>query len=234
MVASLVDTLGADGVLDDTYIVFTSDNGYHLGEHRIPLGKQSPYDESIRVPLIVRGPGVATGAVVDSIALNIDLAPTFAELASASPADVIDGRSLVPLLRGDPPTEWRHGFLVELYGRTSPDQWGAPGQAPLEATPDGQGALEREEGGAIARIGPIDSPPYLALRTEQYLYVEYADGERELYDMQADPYQLQNLAATADPALLADLATNLDHLRLCAGAGCRTAEDALPSSAPGG
>ena len=87
---------------------------------------------------------------------------------------------------------------------------------------------EFEEGDEVNGITPIDSPPYLALRTEQYLYVEYANGERELYDMQTDPYQLQNLAATADPALLAELAANLDQLRVCAGADCRAAEDALP------
>ena len=94
--------------------------------------------------------------------------------------------------------------------------------------------LLEEEGDAVPGVSPIDSPPYLALRTEQYLYVEYANGERELYDMQTDPYQLQNLAATADPTLLADLAADLDQLRVCAGADCRSAEDALPSVAPSG
>jgi arylsulfatase A-like enzyme len=240
MVASLVETLGTAGVLDNTYIVFTSDNGYQLGEHRLPLGKQSPYDESIRVPLIVRGPGVAAGAVVDSIALNIDLAPTFAELAGASPAVFVDGRSLVPLLDSDLPAEWRHGFLVEHYDRTVPGQWGASGPIPVAATPEDEDQealqleLALEEGDAIAGVAPIDSPPYLALRTEQYLYVEYANGERELYDMQTDPYQLRNLAATADPALLAEFAANLDHLRLCAGADCRAAEDGPLDVAPSG
>jgi arylsulfatase A-like enzyme len=232
MVASLVGSLDAAGVLDNTYIVFTSDNGYHLGEHGLPLGKQSPYEESIHVPLIVRGPGVADGAVVDSIALNIDLAPTFAELANVSPPDFVDGRSLVPLLGGDPPAEWRHGFLVEHYDRTRPDQWGGPGSASLGATHDDRGTLVREEGDTIAGVTPIDSPPYLALRTERYLYVEYANGERELYDMQTDPHQLQNLAATADPELVAELAANLDHLRLCTGAECRIAEDAPLGVAP--
>ncbi len=139
----------------------------------------------------------------------------------------------MPLLDGDPPAEWRHGFLVEHYDRIRPDQWGAPEPVPVEATPDDQEELELdEEGDAVPGVSPIDSPPYLALRTEQYLYVEYANGERELYDMQTDPYQLQNLAATADPALLADLAARLDQLRVCAGADCRSAEDALPGVAP--
>ena len=66
----------------------------------------------------------------------------------------------------------------------------------------------------------------MALRTERYLYVEYANGERELYDMRTDPHQLQNLAATADPELVAELSANLGHLRFCAGAECRIAEDA--------
>jgi arylsulfatase A-like enzyme len=226
MVSSLVETLAAAGSLDNTYIVFTSDNGYHLGEHAIPVGKQSPYDESLRVPLIVRGPGVPAGAVVDAIALNIDLAPTVADLAATSPADFVDGRSLAPLLDGDPPAEWRHGFLVEHYDRTLPDQWGVPGQLPVEEAPEDQEGFA--EGNLVTGVTPVNSPPYLALRTVQYLYVEYANGERELYDMLADPYQLQNLATTADPALLADLATKLDQLRVCAGADCRDAEDTLP------
>ena len=201
MVASLIETLDAAGALENTYIVFTSDNGYHLGEHGLPIGKQSPYDESLRVPLIVRGPGVPPGAVVDGIALNIDLAPTFAELAGASPADFVDGRSLVPLLDSDPPAEWRHGFLVEHYDRTLPQRLEHPG--PITMEEPSEDLDEFEEGDEVNGITPIDSPPYLALRTEQYLYVEYANGERELYDLHADPYQLQNLAATADPALLA-------------------------------
>ncbi len=236
MVASLVETLSATGALDNTYILFMSDNGYHLGEHGIPVGKQSPYDESLRVPLIVRGPGVPAGVVEDAIALNIDLAPTFAELAGASPAAFVDGRSLVPLLHGEAPAGWRHGFLVEHYDRTLPEQWGTPGPVPMEeASLDAdQQELEEADGDEVTGVTPIDSPPYLGLRTEQYLYVEYASGERELYDMRADPYQLQNLASTADPALLADLAAALDHLRVCAAATCRDAEVALPGVAATG
>ena len=86
---------------------------------------------------------------------------------------------------------------------------------------------ELEEGDELVGIAPVDAPPYLALRTVKYLYVQYANGERELYNMQTDPYQLQNLAATADPELLADLAAKLDQLRVCAGADCRSAEEAL-------
>src|SRR5829696_5891255 len=82
MVATLVETLEATGELENTYLFFTSDNGFLLGEHRLPIGKETPYQEAVRVPLLVRGPGVPAGTAVDSLALNVDLAPTLAELAS--------------------------------------------------------------------------------------------------------------------------------------------------------
>src|SRR5215208_2811533 len=80
MVGALVEELEAAGELDNTYIFFTSDNGFEQGEHRVQFGKNRPYEESARVPLFVRGPGVAVGAKMERLALNTDLAPTFADL----------------------------------------------------------------------------------------------------------------------------------------------------------
>ena len=116
MVAALVQTLEETGQLDNTFIFFTSDNGYHLGQHRL-IGKDTTYEEDIRVPLIVRGPGVPAGQTVDHQALNTDLAPTLAELAGASAPEFIDGRSLVPVLSQTPPPleTWRQRFLVERW-----------------------------------------------------------------------------------------------------------------------
>src|SRR5215217_1404299 len=111
MVGSLVEELEAAGELDNTYIFFTSDNGFHQGEHRIRGGKDQPYEESARVPFFVRGPGVAAGAKAENLALNTDLAPTFADLAGVKfPAD---GRSLVPLLSGEEDPSWRTSVLLE-------------------------------------------------------------------------------------------------------------------------
>ena len=112
MVGSLVDELEAAGELDNTYIFFTSDNGWFGGEHRIRSGKNRPYEESARVPLFVRGPGVADGATTEKLTLNTDFAPTFAELAGVSfPAD---GRSLTPLLHSEEPSSpWRSSVLLE-------------------------------------------------------------------------------------------------------------------------
>jgi N-acetylglucosamine-6-sulfatase len=125
-VERIIDALDALGELEDTYIVFTSDNGYHLGQHRLRNGKAQVYEEDIRVPLLVRGPGVPGGVTLDHFALNIDFAPTITDLAGAVPGRMMDGRSLVPLLVRDtpPPHDWRKDFLVEIY--RVPGQVGEP------------------------------------------------------------------------------------------------------------
>ena len=128
-VGQMVETLAHRNELDNTVIVFTSDNGYLMGEHRLALKKIWPYEESIRVPLVIRTPW-ADGARDESrMALNIDIAPTLAELAGVTPEVPPDGRSLVPVLRGlDPP--WRTAFVAEFLGR---DQQFNGGPPPFEA-----------------------------------------------------------------------------------------------------
>jgi arylsulfatase A-like enzyme len=121
----IIDTLAARGELEDTYVVFTSDNGYHLGQHRFLNGKFEVYEEDIRVPLIIRGPGVQAGVTRDQMVVNIDLAPTMARWGSATPDRLIDGQSLTPLLVPSGATQnWRTDFLVELYRHLPPQQNG--------------------------------------------------------------------------------------------------------------
>ncbi|MFN8591206.1 MAG: sulfatase [Thermomicrobiales bacterium] len=189
MVGTLIAALDQSGTLANTYVVFTSDNGFHLGEHRIADGKGSPYEESIRVPLIVRGPGIAPGTTIDALASQIDLAPTFAAWADVPVPDFVDGRSLAPLLAGDDPGPWRHAVLAEHYV-----------SRPERNTSD---------------------PAFKALRTEDYLYAEHSNGQRELYDLGRDPYELENLVESSDQALLDALATRLAAVAGCAGQGCR-------------
>jgi N-acetylglucosamine-6-sulfatase len=114
----IIGALAARGELDNTYIFFTSDNGYHFGQHRIPRGKNTLYEESIRVPGIVRGPGVPRGVTREEFVLNIDFAPTFAELAGARIPEFVDGRSLVPLLGPTFGGEWRQDVLLEVTTNT--------------------------------------------------------------------------------------------------------------------
>ena len=98
LVETVVQALEATGQLDNTYIVYTSDNGFHLGLHRMVEGKDTAYEEDIRVPFAVRGPGIPRGQQIGALALTIDLAPTFAAWAGAAAPDFVDGRSLIPLL----------------------------------------------------------------------------------------------------------------------------------------
>ncbi len=124
---SLYDTLKTTNQLDNTYIFFTSDNGFHLGQHRLPPGKETAYEEDIHVPLFVRGPDVPTGKVIREIVGNVDLAPTFAELAGANIPDFVDGRSFVQLLRHQLSSSdsWRKVFLLE-YWPNSQKTWLIP------------------------------------------------------------------------------------------------------------
>lgn len=191
LVGRLVRALRATGELDNTYIVFTSDNGWSMGDHRRARGKWSAYEEDLKVPLIVRGPGVPRGAVRQHMVLNNDLAPTFAQLGRVSTPPFVDGRSFVPLLRpGAPsPSKWRSAFLAE--------------------------AVASEVGGR---------PRYEAVRTGTHLWVEYANGERELYSLREDPHQTRSLHASAPDDLVRSLEARLDRLRGCAREGCRRAE----------
>jgi N-acetylglucosamine-6-sulfatase len=201
-IGGLIRTLEQTGKLDNTYIVFTSDNGFHMGQHRLALGKQAAYEEDIRVPLMIRGPGVHAGASSDEMVLNNDFAPTFADLAGFSPPDSVDGRSFAALLdtrKGNDPASWRTAFEVRKWD-----------------------TLKDEP--SYKAVTPI--PPYRAVRTRRYIYVEYEDGEHELYDLEKDPYELRNLYDSADLDLISELDSRLDALGDCAGQSCRAAENA--------
>jgi arylsulfatase A-like enzyme len=231
MIESVVNTLESTGQLDNTYIFFTSDNGYHFGNHRQLLGKTAPYEEEIRVTMIVRGPGVPAGQTLDHLTGNVDLAPTWAELAGIESPDFVDGRSLVPLLGSSPPprSEWRQCFLLEHAPFDLPRQ---PQAAAAGATNTPEGLLEPPDpedehasGTPAALAGGAEALPYRGIRTMDYVYIEYPTDEQELYDLRTDPYQLENLARTAEPELRAELAARLEELAACSGEQCRTIED---------
>ena len=181
LIGRVTGELRRTGELDRTLVVFTSDQGFVLGEHRL-VGKQLPYEESVRVPLVVRGPGIEAGRTISTPVANVDLAPTITEAANASAGIEPDGVSLLDALRGnaEPP---RRDILVEGF----------------------------------------EELPFAGVRTPGgYAYFETERGEVELYDLDADPYQLRNLAEQAGSTALRDrLATRLAELRECAGDVCR-------------
>lgn len=205
-VKKLVKTLRTEGELNDTAIIFVSDNGYFRGEHRIAFNKVLPYEEAIRVPLAIRAPAGAIGAdppsAVGKHVGNLDLAPTILELAGAQPCNaqgcrVMDGRSLVGLLRGNGngfPED--RGLAIE-YSRST------------------------EKDGFVCE--------YAGIRVPSHTYTEYSRlsvgescepiEEAELYDLRADPFQLHNLFRANGGAGGAQetLVRRLDRLRDCAG-----------------
>jgi arylsulfatase A-like enzyme len=231
MIGAIVDTLKILGQLEDTYLFFTSDNGYHLGNHRQLLGKGAPYEEEVRVTMIVRGPGVPIGKTLDHLIGNTDLAPTWAEIAGAEAPDFVDGRSIVSLLSENAPSlsSWRQSYLLEHAPYDSPS--GASGEretptntpAELLEPPD----PDQENGGRAQVSSPTGAqvPPYRAIRTMSYCYIEYPTGERELYDMEDDPYQLENIVDSANPDLVAELASRVKELQQCSGEDCHRVED---------
>lgn len=185
MVERLVRALEETGQMDRTLVIFTSDNGFFLGEHRLPKGKFFPYEESSRVPLIVRGRDFPEGHTVTQLVSNVDLAPTIVHWTQrVAPARVMDGRPL---------------------------------QFPSADPGEGRDRTLLLEG---ARLNS-NSPEYAAARDDRWLYVEYATGGRELYDLQTDPYQIRSLHALRSTAeVREDLAARLARLRDCSGEEC--------------
>jgi arylsulfatase A-like enzyme len=203
MIGALQAAVAAIREQDNTYFLFSSDNGYHMGEHRLRPGKQTAFDTDIRVPLIVTGPGVPAGRAVEVIATNVDLFPTFAELAGAPMPRNIDGRSLVPLLHGLNIADWRTGALIEHHG---------PNGDPSD--PD-MIDFFRYHG----RSG--NPTTYEALRMQSALYVEYSDGEREYYNLTTDPDELHNAFLSLPEPMKKSLHKTLGAMKNCHGPeGC--------------
>ena len=193
-VGELVDTLKDTDQLKNTMIVFVSDNGWQQGEHRIPGDKFLPYDASLRVPLVIRGPDVPKNQTVQGQVSNIDFAPTLLDAANADAGRTMDGVSLLPTIR-NPNKRPKRVLEIEAL-------------APLFDSP-------------TIPVNGWDRP-YTGVRTDQYTYVVWTEtGEKELYDRAADPYELENVAGdSAYAAVEADLATKLQKLANCKGDAC--------------
>jgi arylsulfatase A-like enzyme len=180
LLGRVLGALRKNHLLHNTYVVFSSDNGYHLGEYRLTGGKQTAFDTDIHVPLVVMGPGVPAGRVDEHLASNIDLAPTFDQIAGAPVPASVDGTSLLPVWHGRQPTAWQRAVLVEHH-------LAPPGEL---NDPDRQTSSAGRP------------PSYEAVRTDNALLVQYVSGELEYYRTDRDPYELHNLGAAAAPPTL--------------------------------
>jgi N-acetylglucosamine-6-sulfatase len=209
MIGHLEDQLRASGAARNTYFLFSSDNGYHMGEYQLMPGKQTAFDTDIHVPLIVSGPGVPAGKTISQLASNIDLNPTFERLAGLSPPGDVDGHSLADLWHGQHPANWRQAILVEHHG---PDN--------STGDPDRQDRLSG------------NPPSYEAVRTATALYVRYASGEQEYYDTARDPLELDNIASAGVPAVLRSTLAALQNCH--GGVSCWAAAHLTAASIPDG
>lgn len=198
--ATLKQRLLAAGRWDDAYVIFTSDNGWLYGEHRVP-GKVMAFEESIRVPLLVRGPDVPAGARREALVLNNDLAPTILELAGATAELPPDGRSLLPLFTQDLPPAWRRRFLIEHFRDPPP--------APVDYL---DFLAIRTAAGDFGNSG---LHTLIDWRTDWLLEAKPAGIEH--YDLALDPFQLDSIPAgdVAQAAPRATLRAGLAMLREC-------------------
>lgn len=211
-VAAVIHALDEAGQLDNTYVFFTSDNGFHMGQHRLKPGKYTPYETDVHVPLLVRGPGVAAGSATQAPTSSVDFTPTIAELAGAPLPFAVDGRSFVPLLRGETPEDWRRVVLLEQFQFVAEDN---PPDNVLEPADPQDGTVSAY-------------PSHLGLWTPTLKYVEYGTGELEVYDLRRDPDEIKNLAGHLKPAWLARMSSLARALGACAGDTCRQLEAQAP------
>ncbi|MGV1048400.1 MAG: sulfatase [Solirubrobacterales bacterium] len=236
-VKQIVDTLGALHRLRNTYIIFTSDNGFFYGEHRLTGGKFLAYEPSTHLPFLMRGPGIKPGTETGQLAANIDVAPTLLELAGVEADKSVDGTSLYPFAH-DPELRTRRPILFESFVQTNDveENGGGPAAAPASVAAGNKGggpgvnsrpkslppqdARRRGKGASASIVAPPKN--YYGIRLGPYKYIEWPDGEKELYDITKDPYELNN--KIRDPnffPIRAFLHNELVRLETCKGRSCQ-------------
>lgn len=205
LVQTILTALAETDRLGSTYLFFTSDNGVHLGEHRLTqdssgASKGRLYDTDIKLPLVVRGPGVPEGTTRDQLVSMVDMLPTILDLTGVPTPDYVDGRSFTTLLQATPGAWPRRGLLAQTWNAATNDN-------------------------------AVRAPRGRALVTATRRYLEH-DGltprENKLYRVEIDPDQLQNAHQSASQAERDELHRALEALTTCGGAACRAAEDAAP------
>ena len=218
LVEAVVDAVAAAGVLETTYVVFASDNGYHYGHFRLPPAKMQVYDFDTRVPFLVRGPGVCPNSTLLELVSNVDLAPTFLDMAGAlSPAATLafDGRSFLPLLacrssdHAEATRPWRTELPLEYY---SMQNWDSPQEGRLADSPAN-----------TFRALRIVNASHDALYVETTVVSDWgfsAPYSRELYDLGQDPSQLYNLVEKVGEPARQALHARMVKAWSCTGATC--------------
>ena len=208
LVAGLHQAVEDAGIMDSTFFLYSSDHGYHLGQFRIPIEKMLPYETDIRIPLFIKGPGIAAGTKLDLPVMNIDISPTLLDLAGIPVPPIMDGQSLVPMLTGKPkPAGWRTRFASEFAEGGIQHYGPFVGAAGLYDNPDNQWRMLR-----------------VMNETHDFSYTEW-DREyifnniqfREYYNTKVDPWQRKNLWNSTAADIQGSLHAELVNMFTCTG-----------------
>lgn len=230
-VARVIKALRETGRLRNTYVIFTSDNGFFLGQHRINRGKLLPYEPALRVPFVMRGPGIRPGTTSRELVANQDIAPTLLRLAGARASGyALDGRPMNRFWQRPRLISRRPILLSSYQGATRLIEGDYPDDQLIVF---GRGRIAPRRAAQASVKSPNQN--YEGIRVGPYQYVRYeAEGEGELYVLTRDPYQLNNhFGEPGYGRIQGYLATQLDRLRTCAGAACNTPVPPWPKP-PGG
>jgi len=198
LVEAVVQRLDQAGVLNNTFIVYSSDHGYHFAQYGQAIDKRLPYEFDIRVPMLVRGPGIAAGSIINDPVLSIDIAPTFMEMGGIDWQNETDGTSFYPKLVQPPTEDYDRTFLVEYRGESNGQQdhcWNDPHVAECYQ----ESACKCRDMRNNTYVCVRHYSPY---RNDIYCRFEDTEDFAELYDIRQDPYELENLAR---PNLLRDV-----------------------------
>ncbi|XP_062501527.1 N-acetylglucosamine-6-sulfatase-like [Corticium candelabrum] len=220
MLKNITDMLDKQGILNNTYIFYMGDNGQHLGDYRLPGGKRQGYDTDIRVPFLVRGPGVPRGLKVHEVVQSVDLLPTWADIASAViPANKsvhVDGKSISELFQRGTADEngvnvFRYVGLAEMFG----------GSSNMGSTYKGLPGFEKNRfwNNTYQGIRVINGSDWAA--GANWYYAEWCTGEKEFYNLTDDPREIKNLALSLDADLSDKLSAMLHKVGTCSGEECQ-------------
>lgn len=203
MIEQIITRLDDAGKLENTFIFYFADNGDDLSRHIKATGKLLPYEEGIRTPIIIRGPGTAPASKREHPVSTVDILPTAAVLAGLPEPHFADGRSLLPILSQHPIplSKWRKAALVEVAGR---EKW-------------------------YRKVYP---PAYRLLRAHGFKYIEYETGEKEFYDLIEDPEEFSNIYDRLSRQQKKDLSMQLQRMSQAHGKECRLVEDDMPHIYP--
>lgn len=234
MVRNVIETLESLGHLENTFVIFTSDNGYHLGQFSLPLDKREPYETDVRVPLLMRGPGLAQGHILSYPTTNIDLAPTLLDLAGLSVPKYMDGTSLKGAIYSSKINNKKNqNGMKQLYNLAAQQL-----RRTLLVEHSGEGRISHP-GCEGLPFGLSGCNPDFACKCEDswnnsyaclrqlspqgnYLFCRWNDDEKfeEAYNLAIDPWQLNNIVTNLSPSLYRKLLNLLQNLQRCRGSRC--------------